>query len=559
MSRPPLYSRTGNTISPTAMSSLGANIAAIDPSGSIHEAISTSIARTAVENEDLKVDHRPRNTESSLLDGARQFSTLAVNHVEEVRHALLLPVADDSVEDEDGNADNIARAFQELSAAYDRLSSLKWDAARREFEGNVRRRARSKGAERKCQNTAPDISAEDMVKKQSKTSNETTKTKDRVVAKKPGKVKDHPWQDDVDNEQADDMEPTNWISDAFLKAAISEEDDDIVNGAGSGHLAAMNATTEPNNPPKLTPFTPPGFKLEPIIPDRKAGAPESKNDASKDEQGDAADDSAAIVKPFQSMASYSSEISSLHTTSHPGTDDDEDDDDSDSEYSDTTSSSSSSSSSSTLIEDLPPQSNFDYVYNGGYAMRVSSGKETKGVVPKTVKRVLVDPSVRMIEEGAFQGCGRLESIVVPSSVRVVGDHAFRKCSRLRSVRFLTRATNTTLRRDGKLHGSSDHRKNGDEKKEEKPSPALFADTTTHRSSRLRSIGEWAFFGCSSLTTMELPHGLESIGTRAFQRCSSMMIVSELPGTLTSVGECAFVGCPRETKAAYERWERDRIG
>lgn len=82
-----------------------------------------------------------------------------------------------------------------------------------------------------------------------------------------------------------------------------------------------------------------------------------------------------------------------------------------------------------------------------------------------------------------------------------------------------------------------------------------SSVTEPRSSKLRSIGEWAFFNCSSLSFIKLPYGLTNIGARAFQRCSSMSL-TELPMTLVTVGENAFVGTLPETKAAYERWEKD---
>merc|ERR1712194_632739 len=97
---------------------------------------------------------------------------------------------------------------------------------------------------------------------------------------------------------------------------------------------------------------------------------------------------------------------------------------------------------------------------------------------------------KVIEEGAFQGCNLLDTITVPSTVEAVGDHAFRKCSKLKNAIFLTRAPK--LRRRKKLWNQKH-----DEKKEEKqlyfrsgPSPPSM---TGQPSSRLRSIGEWAFF------------------------------------------------------------------
>merc|ERR1711991_441290 len=56
-----------------------------------------------------------------------------------------------------------------------------------------------------------------------------------------------------------------------------------------------------------------------------------------------------------------------------------------------------------------------------------------------------------------------------------------------------------------------------------------------------SIGEWAFYGCSSLTSLSLPDGVTSIGNWAFQYCSSLTSIT-LPDGVTSIGEWAFAGC-----------------
>ena len=56
-----------------------------------------------------------------------------------------------------------------------------------------------------------------------------------------------------------------------------------------------------------------------------------------------------------------------------------------------------------------------------------------------------------------------------------------------------------------------------------------------------SIVDRAFYGCSSLTSIELPAGLTSIGRYAFLYCSSLTGI-ELPAGLTSIGDSTFSGC-----------------
>ena len=56
-----------------------------------------------------------------------------------------------------------------------------------------------------------------------------------------------------------------------------------------------------------------------------------------------------------------------------------------------------------------------------------------------------------------------------------------------------------------------------------------------------SIGESAFNGCSSLNSIEIPNSVTSIGEGAFGRCSSLNSI-EIPNSVTSIGEHAFRGC-----------------
>ena len=56
-----------------------------------------------------------------------------------------------------------------------------------------------------------------------------------------------------------------------------------------------------------------------------------------------------------------------------------------------------------------------------------------------------------------------------------------------------------------------------------------------------SIGESAFFDCSSLTAITLPEGVTSIGNYAFSNCTNLTAIT-LPESLTSIGHWAFDGC-----------------
>jgi len=71
------------------------------------------------------------------------------------------------------------------------------------------------------------------------------------------------------------------------------------------------------------------------------------------------------------------------------------------------------------------------------------------------------------------------------------------------------------------------------------------------------IGGFAFSGCTSLTSIELPDSLTEIDLEAFEGCTALTSI-RIPGTVNSVRENAFGDCSSLTEIHLEHQKPDTI-
>ena len=169
-----------------------------------------------------------------------------------------------------------------------------------------------------------------------------------------------------------------------------------------------------------------------------------------------------------------------------------------------------------------------------------------------VTEVVVPESVTVIEY-QLRGCTNLTSITIHSGVTSIGGYAFYGCSNLESVTFAEGSQLTSIGDyafDGCSSLTSIEIPAGvSELPDGSYGSSVFSgcsnleSVTFAEGSQLTCIGDYAFYECGSLTSIEIPAGVTSIGDYAFYACSNLESVTFAEGSeLTSIGYRAFDEC-----------------
>ena len=151
---------------------------------------------------------------------------------------------------------------------------------------------------------------------------------------------------------------------------------------------------------------------------------------------------------------------------------------------------------------------------------------------------VIPNTVTSIADAAFAGHNNLTAIAIPSNITHIELGAFVYCRYLISI---------VVDEKNQVY---DSRNNCNAIIETATNTLIEGSNNTIIPNTITSIGEYAFAGRQTLTSISIPNGVVSIDASAFQHCNALTSVS-IPSSVQNIGNSAFIMCTALTSVTCE--------
>ena len=171
---------------------------------------------------------------------------------------------------------------------------------------------------------------------------------------------------------------------------------------------------------------------------------------------------------------------------------------------------------------------YDNVQTGHYSGNI--------VIPETVTYGGVTYAVTSIDRRAFNNCTDPTTVTIPKSVTYIASYAFSGASGVISI---------TIDSDNPKYDSRD---NCNAIINTASNKLIAGCQNTIIPNSVIIIGNGAFWGCSTLTSVTIPNSVTTLEVQAFAYCSGLTSVT-IPNSVTFIDEDAFGYCSSLTSLA----------
>ena len=151
--------------------------------------------------------------------------------------------------------------------------------------------------------------------------------------------------------------------------------------------------------------------------------------------------------------------------------------------------------------------------------------------------ISIPNSVKTINNYAFQSCTNLTSITIPASVTTISTGVFNNCRSIESI--TVDSNNTTF--DSRNDCNAIIKKSNNQ--------LVYGCRNTDIPSNVKSIGQYAFYGHTGLTSITIPSGVTSIGAYAFY--NTRLISITIPSGVTVINNSLFNSCSNLETVVFE--------